>query len=96
MQAFIGGAKVTLTDNELLGVGGEARVYRWRDRAVKVYHSAASQLVVAKLSDFPRGLPSEVVAPLELVKGADGATIGFAMRLVPQATEALRQRHTRL
>ena len=38
MKVVIGGKKVKLRDGDLLGVGGEARVYAWSGKAVKIYH----------------------------------------------------------
>lgn len=92
MRVLIDGQAVTLTDRDQIGVGGEATVYRWRDRAVKLYHplpagadaaaQAARQQKLAKLQTFPRGLPPTVVGPQGLVSGTDGACLGFVMPLV--------------
>ena len=40
MNLWINQERVRLVDGDLLGVGGEARVYRWKDFAVKVFHAA--------------------------------------------------------
>jgi hypothetical protein len=93
MRVLIDSQAVTLTDRDQIGVGGEATVYRWRDRAVKIYHPlptgadpqalAALQRKVDKIRAFPQGLPAEVVAPQSLVLDAKGTNcLGFVMPLV--------------
>ena len=59
MNVFLGGTRIRLKDADLLGEGGEARVYRFGDQAVKLFH-APSPLKAEKLARFPRGLPAEV------------------------------------
>ena len=44
MRVSIGKERVELTDVDLLGVGGEAQVFSWRGRAVKVYHPVPTGL----------------------------------------------------
>jgi hypothetical protein len=100
MNVFVGQERVTLDDAQLLGVGGEGRVYRWRDRALKIFHDASSGLVPAdkaaraaksaKVRAFPRPLPRGVVGPLEIAEDDRGETVGFTMRLVDGATDAMR------
>src|SRR5205814_9564421 len=58
-----------------------ARVYRFGAHAVKIFH-APSPLKAQKLSRFPRGLPAEVVAPLESVTDRKGTVIGYTMPAV--------------
>src|SRR4051812_31673265 len=89
MNLRIGKERVQLDDADLLGAGGEARVYRWRDRAVKIYHADATRKL-AKIARFPSGLPAEVIAPLELVQDAKGKAVGFTMRRVDRAEDFLR------
>lgn len=81
MDVFIANARVRLSDSDLLGEGGEARVYRVGDQAVKLFHSP-SALKAEKLAKFPRGLPREVIAPRETVHDARGNVIGYAMPAV--------------
>jgi hypothetical protein len=93
MDVYLSGHRHRCTDAELLGEGGEARVYRVGDRAVKLYHPPADAKARAeldrkleKLAQFPVGLPAAVVAPLELARSARGEVLGYAMALVPGAT----------
>jgi hypothetical protein len=91
MKVVVGNKKVTLADADLLGVGGEARVYRCGDRALKIYHAgdpALHDAKIAKLRAFPR-VPAAIVAPVELVFDPKGAAIGFAMPIVQGAKELL-------
>lgn len=82
----LGARRVRLDDQQLLGVGGEARVYGLpgEDLALKIYHPIDVRLTRSekqlaelqrkqrfdKLAHFPRNLPSAVIAPLELVTEA--------------------------
>ncbi len=81
MDVFIANARVRLNDSDVLGEGGEARVYRAGDQAVKLFH-APSALKAEKLARFPRGLPREVIAPRTTVHDARGTVIGYAMPAV--------------
>jgi hypothetical protein len=99
IAAWIGQTRVRLGDRDLLGVGGEANVYGYRDRAVKIYHPAPAgdaaararvELALAKVVAFPRALPDAVVAPLDVVTDDAGAALGYAMRRVGGAAEVAR------
>lgn len=83
MKVRIGADVVTLTDQALLGTGGEAQVFRHGGDAVKIYHPVDASLPakerkvrqaeldrrLAKVAAFPRSLPAAVVAPRALVFG---------------------------
>lgn len=105
MDAWLSGNKVRVSDAELLGEGGEARVYRLGSSALKLFHppaDATAKRVLAqkleKLAHFPRGLPEAVVGPTELATDRAGAIIGYRMPLVPGAEDfsRLAQRKWRL
>ena len=95
IDLLIGTERVRLSDRDLLGVGGEARVYRCGPtRAAKVYHPTLSPPALArrieKLRHFPRGLPPELSAPLALARDAQtDSPVGFVMPLV--AGEEIRR-----
>ena len=93
MNVRIGSQRARLVDADLLGAGGEARVFRFRDRAVKIYHPGDDAQLARKLEKiraFPPSLPPEVVAPLELCTDQKGKEIGFTMRRVDGAEDVLR------
>lgn len=94
MDVYVEGARVRLKDADLLGEGGEARVFRWKDRAVKVFHPAAAGRArldkLEKLKAFPSGLPANVLGPLELAKDARGEVVGFVMRALEGGDDAGR------
>lgn len=94
MDAWLAGKKVRVSDADLLGEGGEARVYRHAGAALKLFHppadAAARRLLglkVEKLTRFPRGLPAAVVAPTELAVDRRGEVIGYLMPLVEGADD---------
>lgn len=88
-QVFLGGRRVRLRDSDLLGEGGEGRVYRLGDLALKVLTSP-DDARQRKLRAFPDRLPPQVVAPIELATDATGAVVGFSMRALDQAVEIHR------
>ena len=99
MNLHLGQEVARVTDQDLLGEGGEARVYRWRDLALKVFHPApkkdaaaarALALKLEKLPHFPAGLPGAVVAPAQLVHDAKGQVVGYAMPRLDGVEEASR------
>jgi hypothetical protein len=81
MDVWIDKTRVRLADANLLGEGGEARVYRAGDRAVKIFHAPSDQKA-RKLAAFPTALPAEVVAPAAVATDRAGAVIGYAMPAV--------------
>lgn len=83
---YVGGKALRLRDEDLLGEGGEGRVYRAGDRAIKVF-AAPNDERAEKLAAFPAGLPREVVAPLDLCVDRAGAVVGYAMRVVEGAVD---------
>lgn len=92
MDVYVGTEKWRVSDVELLGEGGEARVYRHGRRALKLFHPAvdaagrrALELRGQKLRRFPGALPAEVRAPLALAHDARGAVVGYVMELVEHA-----------
>lgn len=90
MQVLINNKKINLTNQ--IGVGGEATIYKWNNKAVKIYHpidilpaidqiSAQQSLNLKeqKVLNFPV-LPKEVLAPEEPVylgKNFAGFTMGL-------------------
>lgn len=105
MDLFLSGKRVKVSDADLLGEGGEARVYRHGGSALKLFHPATDALArrlldqkLQKLARFPRGLPAAVMSPTELALDRAGHVIGYQMPLVPGAEDfgRLAQRKWRL
>ncbi len=91
MRVYFQGQPHTLLDSDLLGEGGEARVYRVGDLAFKIFHPIATNNRAAqrvrddklrKLRNVPPGLPAAVVTPRGLVTDKQGTTLGYAMLAV--------------
>jgi hypothetical protein len=92
MELSLDQERVKLTDSDLLGEGGEARVYRYRELALKVFHAPPAALTakVKKLETFPRGLPGAVLGPLALVRNGKGEAVGYAMKALRGAEDFAR------
>ena len=86
---FMGGQRLRLDDRDLLGVGGEGRVFRVRDRAIKVFFAMTDERR-KKLAAFPTALPARVIGPLDLCTDAKGVVVGYAMRVLDDAVDAHR------
>lgn len=89
MDLYLEKKKVRVTDADLLGEGGEARVYRHRDLALKVFHAIDARKI-EKLVKFPTALPAAVVGPVGLLRDAKDAIVGYAMPAVAGAEEFAR------
>jgi hypothetical protein len=83
------GRRVRLDDRHLLGVGGEGRVFRSGDLALKIFFSTTDARK-KKLAAFPTGLPDAVVGPRELCTDRRGDVVGFAMRALDGAVDIHR------
>jgi H/ACA ribonucleoprotein complex subunit 3 len=92
VNIFLSGQTVALTDADLLGVGGEGRVYRAGSLAVKIFHDATTLATkLPKLRAFPKSLPPNVIAPVAIADDVKtGKPVGYAMPLVTGATDLLR------
>ncbi len=88
MKVIVGNREIVLSDNDIIGEGGEAIVYKKANQALKIYHSnVLSDKRVKKLHNFPKRLPKSVLAPTNLIFDTRGACIGFSMDLIDSATE---------
>ena len=86
---LLGKTRVRLEDKDLLGVGGEGRVFRRGDQAIKIFF-AMTDARRNKLAAFPRGLPPRVVGPLDICTDGKGAVVGYAMRALEGAVDIHR------
>lgn len=89
---YVGKKAVRLDDRDLLGEGGEGRVYRAGGRAIKVFLAPTAERA-KKLLAFPAQLPPSVIGPLELCTDRAGDVVGYAMRRLDGAVDAHRLAH---
>jgi hypothetical protein len=96
MQVTIDRKRVKLTDRDVIGVGGEATVFRHKGQAVKIYAAPTPERgqKLKAMSALP--LPSAVIAPQEVVYDANGRCIvGFTMRLLDAGYSEVRKLATK-
>ena len=86
---FMNGNRMRLEDRDLLGVGGEGRVFRAGDHALKVFFTMTDARR-KKLAAFPTGLPDAVVGPVALCTDQRGTVVGYAMRALEGAVDIHR------
>jgi len=86
---LVGKKRMRLDDKDLLGVGGEGRVFRSGDQAFKIFFTMTDARR-QKLAAFPRGLPPRVVGPLDVCTDTKGAVVGYAMRVLEGAVDIHR------
>ena len=86
---LVGKRRVRLDDKDLLGVGGEGRVFRSGDQAFKIFFTMTDARE-KKLAAFPRGLPTRVIGPLDVCTDAKGNAVGYAMRALDGAVDIHR------
>ncbi len=83
MKVYIDGKAVELSRKNSIGVGGEAEVFLYKDKAVKVYHkSILTTERKDKLTNFPDNLPDNVLSPQSLVRNKAGHILGYTMDAV--------------
>lgn len=86
MIVLVGKEQVRLDDRNVLGEGGEGRVYRHRDLALKIF-AAPTPAREAKLRAFPATVPGSVIRPVELCHDRKGNVVGYAMRALDGAAD---------
>ena len=90
MQLLLNGRAHSISQADLLGVGGEADVYAKGDLAIKIYRgldTASLEARARKLAAFPKVSTSRVLAPLFPVQDVQNRTVGYAMRKLDGARE---------
>lgn len=93
MEIIIQGKSITLSPQDVIGVGGEATVFRHAGTAVKVYGQPSSERaskIQALLSHIPM-MPNNVITPQALVYTPDGTVAGFSMPLLSSNATEIRQ-----
>ena len=90
MKAYIDNIPITLTDNDIIGQGGEAVIYEYKNQALKIYHKdyPYKKLKILKIKQFPKDIHPAVIGPVKLVKGSKDV-IGFTMPVIRGAKDAL-------
>ena len=86
---FMNGKRIRLEDRDLLGVGGEGRVFRAGEHALKIFFTTTDARR-RKLAAFPTGLPDAVVGPIALCTDQPGTVVGYAMRALAGAVDIHR------
>lgn len=95
MHVNLDGQAFALRDQDLVGEGGEARVYaHGADDVVKVFHDGAPAAIATlrahKLRAFPVGLPTAFITPRSLALDDNGTVVGYRMRRVTGAIDIAR------
>jgi len=77
------GATIAIDSKKTIGSGGEAIIVKYNKLAFKIYHDPTIQRA-KKLADFIKSnfqLPSNVMAPIDLLYDAHNRVVGFAMNI---------------
>ncbi len=101
MHVNLDGQAFVLHDRDLVGEGGEARVYACgQNDVVKVFHDGAPAPLVAlrrrKLCAFPTGLPAAFITPQALALDDKGNVVGYRMRRIVGAIDIARLQRPQL
>lgn len=76
-RVYDDGQVVRLTDQELIGAGGEGAVYAVGPVAYKVYHEAARALPAAKIVELSRIAHTHVNKPERPITNSKGVVVGY-------------------
>jgi serine/threonine protein kinase len=94
IQVMINGKKATLTNRDVIGTGGEANIFKYKEQALKLYlqPDAERDQKLRAMLPLAAHLPPEVIAPQTLVQDAKGKNaVGFLMRLLTSDYTEARQ-----
>jgi len=99
-RVYDDGTLVRLTDQELIGAGGEGAVYAVGPVAYKIYHDVARALPVAKIVELSRISHTHVNKPERPITNSKGVVVGYrtafasnCKTLCEVSTRAYRDRH---
>lgn len=90
----LNGKTLRLNDQQIIGMGGEATVFRHQGEAIKVYlkPTAGRDQKLRAMMQYTHPLPNSVIAPQQLVTDVqDKRVVGFTMRLLDANTVDVRQ-----
>ncbi len=93
-QVHLDAKTVRLSNDRVIGVGGEATVFEHQGEALKVYThpSATRDRKLRAMLGRTSGLPGQVIAPQRLLTDtASGGAVGFTMPLLGAGYTELRQ-----
>lgn len=79
IRVYDGGQEVKLSDQNLIGAGGEGAVYAVGPLAYKIYHDKSRALPAAKIVELARIKHPKVSAPQEPVTDSRGVVVGYRM-----------------
>jgi hypothetical protein len=92
--------KVTLTDKNYLGSGGEANIYVKDRTAYKIYHDANKMIPVGKIKELSQISSKNVLKPKNIIRDKNNDPVGYTMRylktnhpLCKLFTKAFKQKH---
>jgi hypothetical protein len=84
---------ISLPDKDVIGVGGEATIFRCNGEALKLYLTpdAAREKKLKAMLPLSAALPPSVIAPQKLAFDEKGKkVVGFTMRLLPSEMTEIR------
>jgi len=82
--------KVKLTDKNFIGEGGQAKVYKYNDQAVKIYHDKNDVIPEKKIQELKKLNMPNVLAPKELVYDSNNNICGYTMDYVADTSPICR------
>lgn len=82
-EVVVGGARVKLTQQMYVAAGGEASIYKYQSRALRIYHDQKDMPPVARLQELSKITPKNVIRPIDVITDAkSGQALGFSMDFV--------------
>ena len=77
-----GVGKVKLSDKNFIGEGGQAKVFKYNNQAIKIYHNINDMIPVKKIQELQKINLPNVLAPKELVYNERNKICGYTMDFV--------------
>jgi H/ACA ribonucleoprotein complex subunit 3 len=86
VEIFIKNQKANLNPKDVIGEGGEAKIFSLNNLAVKIYHdNMVTEKRGNKLRSFPRNLPEKLIGPIDLASDKKDRIVGFTMKMLKDA-----------
>jgi len=85
-SVIVGNKKVTFSDSDYVGAGGEGSVWRKGQMGIKIYHDLNKMIPAKKIQELSAITPTNVIAPREIVIDAKSSKpIGFSFMFVDKS-----------
>lgn len=87
MKVFVHkkGTEIDLSNQDIIGQGGEGAVYAKGSKAYKIYHDPRKMISVAKIQELNEINDPSVIKPIDVLVDSKGKIIGYSTKFIKNA-----------